>query len=177
MEAQELKAARWPMLPMRVEALSDVESLRLVRNELRSFMTRAREIITPEEQAVWWSKAQEHVEAYLFQVPSSMPAVLDPSRNAVGYGLVYSTEWAGKQAYIKSPCGIVAGGLRESWRGQGLGTELFRFLTERAMALYGRCALEVLVSNAPAKRVYRKLGFVPFGRRTSESKVLMMVKK
>jgi ribosomal protein S18 acetylase RimI-like enzyme len=47
----------------------------------------------------------------------------------------------------------------EAHRGRGLGRELSRALTLRAMRESGVCSLGVYVDNEPALRIYRGLGY------------------
>jgi ribosomal protein S18 acetylase RimI-like enzyme len=50
-----------------------------------------------------------------------------------------------------------------SWRGRGVGAALVRAVVERARAHVAVLQLSVQIDNAPARALYRQLGFVPYG--------------
>jgi ribosomal protein S18 acetylase RimI-like enzyme len=60
---------------------------------------------------------------------------------------------------------IVAMFVHENFRGQGLARKLMRAAIEHGIARQGLLVLqlEVTQGNAPAEKLYKSLGFVPFG--------------
>jgi RimJ/RimL family protein N-acetyltransferase len=57
--------------------------------------------------------------------------------------------------------------VRKAWRGRGVGTALIRRAIEwaKASGVVTRIELKVFTRNAPAARLYERLGFVPEGVR------------
>src|SRR3990167_2083836 len=111
----DVSGSAYTLLPRRVVRPMDVDAMRLVRNEVREYMTRNRERISVEEQYAWWIRVKDTLEAYLFYVDGI-------SGNPHGYGLV--REENGR--------GLVSGGL-VAMRGRGVGGQLFQVLLDRAL--------------------------------------------
>lgn len=119
-----------------VQTAAEVETLRLIRNSCREFMTRDRSEITPNQQARWF----EHF--------GGLVLLFSHSGIDVGYGLVRRE--GGK--------GWVSGGLLPEWRGKGMGAHIFKRLCS---AVGGEDAwLEVLSTNHRAIKLYLDLGFL-----------------
>lgn len=132
-----------------VHTPSQVESLRIIRNECRRFMTRDTTFVSPGQQALWFGaldRAQMH--PYLLAP--------DAAGEPLGYGLIR----------LDDNASLISGGLREKHWGQGIGMQLFALLIEKARELSDASVeLEVLESNVRARRVYEKLGFTPLASR------------
>jgi GNAT superfamily N-acetyltransferase len=121
----------------------DAESLRLVRNSCREFMTGDNRRIATDEQAAWWcSEARRRNAIWLF-VPPGLPTYL-----AVGFGLFRMEDgkwWATL-------------GLLPAWRGQGHGVGIYRHLRD---CCPGDLWIRVLLTNPGSARAAAKAGFVP----------------
>lgn len=139
-----------------VQTLVDVEKLRLVRNEVRQFMTSHQDFITPEQQKVWWeSRDPSKLCAFLMRLGGrdfgfeGSPVEVEVPQSwhpVIGYGLIRHTDsgsW-------------ITGALLESARGQGFGRQLFQELILRS---FKPCGLDVLLTNTVAMRLYHSLGF------------------
>lgn len=164
---------------------ADAQGMRRVRNTCVSFLTRDRQLLTENEQRLWF-RTLDRTKVW--------PFVFRLRGKAVGYGLIRRekrTLW-------------LSGGLMPSCRGKGLGTELFGFLVGQALAIrarqapvpdnacsrcngYGwhestddhtrnmncRCVhrgsimLEVFETNTRAKSMYQRLGFRLTGSRVA----------
>jgi ribosomal protein S18 acetylase RimI-like enzyme len=127
----------------RVTGGDDIETMRLIRNECRGFMTRDRREISCSEQCQWWSTlSHEQVQCYLFQYESVN----------VGYGVVRA------EISVQHPHGVawLTGGLLPAYRGRGLGRALFQCLIHLSSM---QPWLEVLRQNERARRLYEELGF------------------
>ena len=137
------------------EAVGDALAMRRARNSCREFMTRDTARKTIAGQLMWW----------WFNRPEVLhPFVVDTSDGVVGYAILSCDE---ERAWLTA-------GLLPSARGRGLGATVFRWLTQRAQAMGLRPSLEVLLSNEPARRVYRNLGFINTIQR---GKIMIMEKR
>lgn len=124
---------------------NDVESLRLLRNECRSFMTRNIENISYEQQKNWYSNLDKDKNK-LFLVYQVYFGV---AISVIGYGYIRN----------ENDCCLLSGGLSYNSRGKGYGSILFGFLVEHAKKLNKPIKLEVLKTNMIAFSIYNKLGF------------------
>lgn len=124
------------------------ESLRLIRNECRTFMTNNTEEISPEQQKNWYENLdRSQMIPYLF-VESVAGVCFLP----IGYGILR----------VKDGVTLLTGGLKESQRNQGLGTELFLCLIDKAKEIFNQpIHLEVRLDNLRAQKLYQNLGFKP----------------
>jgi ribosomal protein S18 acetylase RimI-like enzyme len=121
----------------------DVETLRLIRNSCREFMTRDQRAITRAGQQAWWQdRDPETVRCYVFEIAGL----------AAGYGLIRLEDGPGGEGRAA----WLSGGLRPVYRGRGLGRPLFQQLIALAPE---QPWLEVLVDNERAIRLYTSLGF------------------
>lgn len=128
----------------RVETQSEVEYLRVIRNDCRSFMTRNPNYISSEEQLKWFETLSDDIVVYLlFNIEFGV--IVSP----IGYGLLRL-----ENGFI-----TISGGLVESERGKGYGSWLFEHLVNLAKEYNSPIRLEVLKSNIKAFGIYSKLGF------------------
>jgi diamine N-acetyltransferase len=113
------------------------------------------------------SRAQEErwYEGVLSQPPEEQPFAIDVRRaeaswQHVGVAGLQNLQWRNRSAEM----GLVIGD--RSVRGQGVGTDATEVLVRFALATLNlhRVALRVYEDNAPARRVYEKVGFVLEGR-------------
>jgi diamine N-acetyltransferase len=111
------------------------------------------------------SRAQEErwYENVLAQPPEEQPLAVDARGERwqhIGAAGLQNLQWRTRSTEI----GLVIGD-RAFW-GQGLGTEVTALLVRFAFATLNlhRVALRVYEDNAPARRVYEKVGFVLEGR-------------
>jgi len=124
------------------------ESLRLIRNECRAFMTNNTEEISPEQQQSWYeSLDRSQMIPYLF-VESFDGVCFLP----VGYGMLRSVDGIT----------LLTGGLKENQRNKGIGVELFLCLIDQAKEVFDQpIHLEVRLDNPRAQKLYQNLGFEP----------------
>ena len=125
------------LVAKRPNCFNDLESMRLIRNSCREFMTHNTSFITQEQQFQWWEYVKDQW-TYLY---------LDLDDTPIGYGLVKKEEnkmW-------------VSGGLLPEYRGKGFGRELFEHLT---WACEGDAWLEVKEDNLLARKTYVDLGYI-----------------
>ena len=131
------------LIPVAVETRYHVEVLRYIRNSCASYMTRHCDIISIEQQQLWWKTINRDTwQIYLYWYGNM----------AVGFGVLRLED--GKY--------WVTGGLLENARGHGLGRELFTHLIN---FVKDDIWLEVLETNTIAHKLYMKLGFVETGRK------------
>jgi GNAT superfamily N-acetyltransferase len=127
----------------------DFETMRQIRNQCRDFMTRNTDEITPERQKQFALELQEpdcKTFAYLYLLPPAGWA---------GYGI---RRWDADQRHW-----WLTGALVAKARGQGYGRQLFEHLV--SASLPEPSALEVRITNLPARRLYESMGFVERARR------------
>lgn len=126
-----------------VETFADVEVLRNVRNDCRSFMTRNNSYIGEEEQIEWFKNKSLDIEVFLLYNINHGVIFLP-----IGYALIKK----------ESNCYSISGGIIEEYRDKGLGKELFSLILEQIPK--GEIVeLEVLKSNIRAYSLYKKIGF------------------
>jgi len=128
-----------------VQTSFDAESLRIIRNECRNYMTRSTNLIEKEQQLNWWNNLNKDTNK-LYLVHKVFHGV---AATIVGYG------------YIRVENGevLLTGGLTESERGKGHGKTLFGALAKLAEQFELPIKLELLKSNTKAFVVYNSLGF------------------
>lgn len=123
------------------ETVWDALAMRRARNSCREFMTKDTSRKTVVGQLIWW----------WFNRPEVLhPFVVETSDGIIGYAILSCDD---DRAWLTA-------GLLPSARGRGMGTSVFRYLTERAEGMKLRPSLEVRLSNEPARKVYRNLGFI-----------------
>lgn len=119
----------------------DVESLRVIRNSCREFMTSMTDEISPEVQAKWW------VGSPIFRgTPLLFHLLTEP--NPIGFGLlrVQGVMW-------------LTGGLLPRFRGVGYGAPLFKTLIALSLGSGLEPWLRVRSDNERAIKLYRSLNF------------------
>ena len=130
-----------------VNSLGRSFKMRHVRNQVSEFLTHNTEYITWFQQVVWYLtvyKPSHSMRAYL---------VVTPDGDAIGYGLVS----------LRDGQWNVTGALLESYRGQGIGRTLFKYLTQNALLSSGKDVyLDVRTTNIPALKLYASLGYQPY---------------
>jgi len=132
-----------------IKATSIIHAYHLmrIRNSCRGYMTNSQDKINILSQLKWFYTQKEY-ECYLGYV----------GNKPVAYGLI----WVGNTSVLvknRKEHPYVSGGLLPKFRGQGLGRELFKFLTERACELRGYSYLTVFQYNRRAIQVYKSLGY------------------
>ncbi len=144
-----------------VVTAEQAETVRLIRNHCRTYMTRVTENIGPDQQLSWWLTLNKQANRlFLFKiVAQDVPGII--YEEDIGYGLcrLIGGKW------------WVSGGLSPEWQGKGFGKSLFSYLVEQTGV---PCWLEVLESNQRAYNTYEKLGFVEVSR---DSGIVTMVKR
>lgn len=121
----------------------DIQMLRIIRNDCREYMTNNTDIITEEEQILWFDNLDGMIPYILFE--SFHGVAFTP----IGYGIVK----------LESECATLTGGLMFDYRNKGYGRYLFGLLIEEAKKYNSRVCLQVLKTNTRAYTLYQKLGF------------------
>lgn len=128
-----------------VKSESDVESLRIIRNLCKDFMTRNTSKISKEQQKEWYSSLDLNTNK-LYLLHKIHHGVISEQ---IGYGYIR----------IEDNSVLLTGGLIESERGKGFGTTLFNYLVQNCKAFNLPIKLELLKTNMIAFSVYNKIGF------------------
>lgn len=140
-----------------VENDYDVESLRVVRNECRNYMTRNTNLISFEQQKNWWNNLdKENMKLFLLH-----KVVCGVAGFVIGYGVIR----------IENGEVLLTGGLNQTERGKGHGKQLFNYLVENSKQYKLPIKLELLKSNTRAFDTYKSIGFVVIGE--DETKIYM----
>lgn len=141
-------------------SLGDWLAMRSIRNECRFFMTNDQSKISLRQQWRFYRMYKRSknryaaVVAYLFGTP-------------VGFGLISWDD--GMRAWI-------SGGVMKKYRSQGIGRDLFYYLSSHALPR--PAFLEVLKTNQRAYRLYESLGWTEQDEKsTPYGPVLMMIKE
>lgn len=120
-----------------ITAEADVETLRLIRNSGRQWMTRHTAEITPVQQRAWWEQLDHaSVKVWLFR-----EAYTD-----VGYGLV-------RLEKARTWCGLA---VFPRYQGQGYGTQIYRWL---ALSQDRELWAEIYADNTPSLRAALRAGY------------------
>lgn len=115
-----------------------------VRNQCYEFMTGNPNEITKEEQREWfWDVYLPSTNIYCY--------VLYADGISIGYGIIREEE----------SCSLLTGGLVKTYRGKGIGREIFQFLIDivKQKNLQTPIELDVREDNVTAQNLYIKLGF------------------
>lgn len=128
-----------------VKNAEEVEELRNIRNECRSFMTRHNQTISPQQQQEWWNKLDKDTNK-LYLLHKVIDGVVS---YIIGYGYIR----------VENNEVLLTGGLNESERCKGHGTQLFKYLVENAKQFKLPIKLELLKTNTRAFAVYNSIGF------------------
>lgn len=131
----------------RVTTTNSAESLRVIRNQCKDYMTRHTGYITPEQQQEWFKTAFKKYELYIAYAVEHGSIIVD-----AGYGVIHLSE----DEYL------LTGGLMPDYRDKGLGQPLFKFLIDNCNKQLP-IRLEVLKNNLRALKTYDKLGFIVIG--------------
>jgi GNAT superfamily N-acetyltransferase len=120
--------------PIRVDTIQHAQIVRLIRNEVKSFMTSDHKHITAEEQYSWWDLSRV---LYLYE---NLLGVY------IGFG--YIREINGKK------WGTLA--VLPEFQNEGYGTDIYKHLLDVAGELW----LEIYSDNTPSLIAALKNGFV-----------------
>lgn len=115
----------------------DIESMRLIRNSVRSFMTNDQEPISYVKQILWKERGYDGLAPFVY-LENEYP---------IGYAII-------------NPDGekdMLTGALIESARGRGLGKKLFLDLVDKSRNPW----LSVFQDNYRAIDTYKSIGFIP----------------
>ena len=124
---------------------SDVETLRVIRNSCRNFMTRQTHEIDKDSQMMWWQKLDKTTNFPYLLYKAEYGVIVYP----IGYG------------YVRFENGevLLTGGLMPEERGKGHGKRLFQLMIDSSKRYNAPIKLEVLNTNTNAFEMYKKLGF------------------
>ena len=133
------------------KTISDAMSVLAVRNEARMFMTRHRDVISEDQQREWF-------ERWVVTGDRTLYLVEDEEDRVIGYGLI---SW---DPVPDHPYASLTAAMIPSHRGGGYGRLVFGFLVAETRIKKKVPWIEVLASNAAARGLYHKLGFVETSR-------------
>ena len=128
-----------------VTTMGEAQSIRRIRNSFADRMTHDTRPIRDDQQAYWFKEVYQpahrngEMTAYVGSIDGTPMA----------YGMVSRRDdklW-------------LTGGIREIYRGEGYGEDLFRHLADIALEQDPSVYLDVLDTNTSARNLYRKLGF------------------
>ena len=142
---------------MEVRSAEEVETLRRMRNECKSFMTRFTGDITYDQQQAWYTNLNKETNKVYILHKISHGVVAEP----IGYGYIR----------IEDNFVLLTGGLSANERGKGYGSTLFNYLIQNAKQFNIPIKLEVLKTNMVAFSIYNKLGFRVVG---DDGKIITM---
>lgn len=134
-----------------IKTANEAEQLRELRNTVRSFMTHDQDLITEKRQQTWYQETYkpQNADAKLFAFLGTLAS------EVVAYGIISCRDGEYN----------LSGGIREGHRGQGLGKEIFSFITDYTLEnLADTVYLDVFEDNSPALSLYLDLGFIETGR-------------
>lgn len=130
--------------------LNDAETMRIIRNTCREWMTNDQHEITPEEQQQWWSTFDRAiVRPFLYWADDVTGNAWIGAPGIIGYGLVrfiHGRWW-------------LSGGIMAGRRGAGEGKRLFMELAAYVHSLGHDASLTVFEDNDRARRCYQAIGF------------------
>jgi len=117
----------------------DINRLRKIRNQCRQYMTNNKDSINILQQFKWFLNLSDNIKPFIYY-KDDIP---------IGYAII---------KFDGNNC-LLTGGLTDSYRGQGLGRQLFKLLIVYSL-LYDRTPrLDVLKTNTRAFSLYKSLGF------------------
>jgi ribosomal protein S18 acetylase RimI-like enzyme len=126
------------------KTVDDALAILPIRNDARHFMTRHTEVISTDQQREWWNNNHGTYALYLVEL----------LERPIGYGLIRFDNDP-EHLYASVSAAIVP-----ELRGRGYGFLIFSFLTCEVRIRKKVPWLEVLATNAAARALYRKLGYV-----------------
>lgn len=132
----------------KVSTDEESELLRQIRNQCREYMTRNTSVITQEQQREWFKTAHDKYDLFLVYAIEHGASV-----TFAGYGVIHKNMTES----------LVTGGLLPDYRNRGLGSDLFKFLTDESLKRKLPVRLEVLKTNQRAFKVYEKLSYTVTG--------------
>lgn len=125
--------------------MNDIETLREIRNECRTFMTRNTDEISAEQQRLWYMDLDKTKNKLYILHNVIHGVIVEP----IGYGYLR----------IEDGAVLLTGGLIQRERGKGYGGVLFNHLLQNAKEFELPIKLEVLSRNTAAFKIYSSLGF------------------
>jgi RimJ/RimL family protein N-acetyltransferase len=133
---------------------SDAAALRPIKNdpEVGKMVRATARTYSPAEMDAWVERHRQAPDEAFF-------VIADATDTAVGHVALYRLDPVNRSAEF----GILVGA--KAW-GRGIGTSATRFMIEHGFDKLGlrRIYLDVLDTNARARSIYEKLGFVVEGR-------------
>ncbi len=135
--------------------LFDAQLVRMIRNELRSFMTQNTNFITSETQEQWFN---EHLSTN-----NQLFLYCDEFGAPIGYGYIRYQDDMGKA------WGTLA--VMPEFQSQGYGTEIYKHLLSLVDELY----IEIFADNNASLIAALKAGFVI--RNVSDKTITLVVRK
>jgi len=131
-----------------VEDINEAQTMRRIRNECREYMTKNSDLISKEDQVIWFNGLdRDNIKMYIM-FESYFGVVFSP----IGFGYCRHVD---DETYL-------TGGLIADSRGKGYGRILFQHLLDKAKTFNTKITLEVLQTNAVAQKLYTSIGFVPY---------------
>ncbi len=125
--------------PVLVTTLEDAQTVRMIRNQLKGYMTNDSTHITPEQQTLWFDKYRRSGnKLYLYYE--------DSTDSVVGFGYVRVQE-------DKKLWGTLA--VLPEFQSKGYGTEIYRHMTRYAGTLW----IEIYANNNASLIAALKSGF------------------
>jgi RimJ/RimL family protein N-acetyltransferase len=121
-----------------VTTLDEVETLRVIRNSGRQWMTRHADEISSEQQRAWWLTACHD--------PALRVWLFSEAATDVGYGLL-------RRESDQLWCSLA---VLPRYQGNGYGTAIYRWL---ALSTEESVWAEILADNTPSIRACLKAGF------------------
>lgn len=129
-----------------IDSVIDVLDMRVIRNDVRNYMTHDKKHLSIEKQLAWYNHSYKHNN----RIGELFGFIGRVEQEPIAYGLVSKRQgnyW-------------VSGGVHEVYRGQGYGEAMFRHLGGFILGTLEEPAyLDVLNTNEPAIELYKKLGY------------------
>ena len=131
-----------------VEDINEAQTMRCIRNECREYMTKNSDLISEQEQVMWFNGLDRgNIKMYIM-----FESYLRVAFTPIGFGYC---RHVGDETYL-------TGGLIADVRGKGYGKHLFQHLLDKAKTFNTKITLEVLQTNTVAQRLYTSIGFVSY---------------
>jgi ribosomal protein S18 acetylase RimI-like enzyme len=120
----------------------ELEAARNIRNGSRHFMTNNTKMITEREQQEWYNSLDHDKLRLFLYIYDNRP---------VGYGIINKQH---------TPFALLTGAVMETYRGRGIGKDLFQSLIDLTDDDPFVPELDVRSDNTRAIKLYESLGFV-----------------